>query len=404
MRKTINMSTLFMHLLFFVILIYAYQDFISSTNIGVREANRGFVHITLFGLIILLSMYYIVSLLSKGINKDNVKVSIWLIIGWILFVGLIQGVNRWAMVVHLGLSLLWILIYHYGKEYIAPNFISKSPINKWIIVLFFFYVYSAVYAAYNIRLTYGTTPVVNLVYYVLVFFPLISFLPSRRKRLFLNTIITMIVLFSFKRGAIIIFPLMLTVHSFVKAKVENRKIAGIAKVIILIGIFVGGLLLIDNYNGGFILERFTLESLESGSGRSDLYNIAINNIKGRSFVDFIIGLGSGSSIQLLGTGAHNEWIEFTFSFGIVGLILYANLIIKLILRGKYYTKIKSELAPAYASLIVYMVVIGLFGGLFFVHSTIYVMLFLGIVEGHVKYERNNREMRFNEKNRNNNIS
>lgn len=402
MKTFINTSKIYITLIFILILTYAYQDFKSSTNIGLQEADRGMVHIMLFTVVVILSIYFLYTLFTKGIKRDSVKLNLWLITVWILFVGIVQGVSIWALLVHLGLSLLWILIYHFGKNYLIKYPSTQTTFLKWIIVIFLFYVYSAVFAAYNISLIYGRKPVLNLVYYVIVFFPWISLLSSRRLKRVLNFLVLAIVLLSFKRGAIIIFPLMLIMYSLIKAKIENTKIVGFGRSLVLVILFFCGLLVVDQFNGGFILNRFTLEALASGSGRTDLYSLAINNVEKRSFGDLIIGLGSGSSVQFLGTGTHNEWIEFIFSFGIIGVTLYSKLFISLVIRGRSYIIEKSKYAPAYTSIIVYMLVIGLFGGLYFVHSTLYVMLFLGTIEGLRINEK--KEMNNGEKNWNDNIS
>jgi hypothetical protein len=381
MKSLISAKKASIHILFFLILAYAYQDYLTSTNLGVLEADRGLVHMTLFIVLSLLGLFFVVSIKSKKILKDKVTTTFWLITLWIFFVGLIQGATIWPLLVHLGLSLLWILIYHFGKNYSALNNSTKMLTIKWIVVVFFFYFFSVIYAAYNITVTYGRTPVINLVYYVLVFYPWISFVPIKRLKQFLNILIAVTVLFSFKRGAIIIYPLMLVTNLVVKAKIENRKIAGFGKTVLLSFLFICALLIVDNQTGGFILNRFTIESLETGSGRADLYSLAISNIKSRSFFDLMIGLGSGSSVQFLETGVHNEWLEFLFSFGIIGVIMYAILFISLIRRGMVYINERTKYAPAYFSILVYMMVIGLFGGLYFVHSTMYIMLFLGTIEG-----------------------
>lgn len=405
MNIKIKLSELYIHLLFLIILAYALQDFKSSTNVGLKEAERGTVHIILLVLLALLAIFYVYTLFLKGVKKDTIKGSLWLITGWIFLVGIMQGVSIWSMFVHLGLSFLWIFMYHFGKYYIAKKVTIYSMTLKWITLLFLFYAFSAVYAAFIISLMYGITPVINLVYYIMVFYPWITLMPSKKLKKVLNFIVIAIVLLSFKRGAIIIFPLMLITYSIVKSKSENRKIAGIGKAVFYFILFICGLLIVDNITDGFIMNRFTLEALENGSGRTDLYSIAINNIQNRSFGDLLIGLGSGSSVQFLGTGVHNEWIEFIFSFGIIGLILYAKLFVSLILRGRSYIKEKSRYAAAYMSIIVYMLVIGLFGGLYFVHSTMYVMLFLGTVEGLSTNEKNmKKEMIVDEENWDDNIS
>lgn len=371
----------YLHLIFILIITYAYQDFKNSTNIGMKNAERGTIHIILFVLIIMLSIYFIHTLFSQSIKKDSVEKSLWLIAGWILIVGIFQGSSIWLLLVHLGLSVLWALVYHFGRDYLTKNFIMKTTMFKWIVVLFIFYVFSFLYASNNIKSIYGTTPVLNLVYYLIIFYPWLSFLSSIKLKNIINVIIVLAVLFSFKRGAIIIFPLMIITFIIVNAKIKNRKISGAIKIIFLIIIFILFVVIANNFSGGIIFDRFTAEALTSGSGRNDIYSLAIYNIKNRGFLDLMIGLGSGSSVKYLGTSAHNEWIEFAFSYGLIGVLLYVKLFISLIIRGIIYIKERSKYAPAYASMLIYMIIIGLFGGLYFVHSTLYVMMFLGVIEG-----------------------
>lgn len=47
-------------------------------------------------------------------------------------------------------------------------------------------------------------------------------------------------------------------------------------------------------------------------------------------LEFLCGGGSGSSIATLGTGAHNEWLEFVFNYGATGGLLYAVMIFSLV--------------------------------------------------------------------------
>jgi hypothetical protein len=386
MKKMFNIAALYLNLVFILILVYAYQDINNSANIGLRDADRGIVHILLFIVICILSIYYLYTSLTKGIVKDSVEGSLWLISGWIFSVGLIQDVNMWSLLVHLGLSVLWIVIYHFGKGYMTQLPFIKKSILRWIVLLFMFYVFSAIYASISIKFLYDRLPVINLSYNVIVFYPWIFLLSSDRLKKFFSFIVLLVVLMSFKRGAIIIYPSMVIISSIVHAKIENRKTTGIAKSVFFTILFLYGLIIADNFSGGFLSNRFIPESLLSGSGRNDLFRLAIDNIASRGFCDLMIGLGSGSSIQYLGTSVHNEWLEFIYSFGIIGVILYAKHILTLIARARKYIQKKSNYAPAYTSMIVYMIIVGLFGGLYFVHSTMYVMMFLGLIDGLVLKE------------------
>ncbi len=372
---------IYLHITFFLLLIYAYQDFKSSANIGLRDADRSMVHLMLFIVIVVLGIYFIYTLFTKGIVLDSIKCSLWLITGWMLFVSIIQGADAWLTTVQLGLSVLWIFIYHFGKNYFVVNQKAWLVIMKWMVVLFLFYVFSSVYAIYNISSTYGKIPVINLSYYVIVFFPWISLMSNKTIKNMFYLFILIIVLVSFKRGAIIVFPLMLITYSLTKAKIEKRKITGIGKTILIVVSFLCGLLIVDSFTGGFLFNRFIPEALSTGSGRSTLYSYALDNIMNRSFIDLMIGYGCGSSVQYLGTSAHNEWLEFTFNFGIIGLILYAVLLFNLLFRGRRLIKERSSYSPAYMAIMTYMFIVGLYGSFYFTHSTLYVMAFFGVVEG-----------------------
>lgn len=86
-------------------------------------------------------------------------------------------------------------------------------------------------------------------------------------------------------------------------------------------------------------------------------------------------------MQMLGTGVHNEWLEFLFSFGVIGVILYGLFFVALAWRVLQLIRMASPYASAYAMAVVYMLVVGMYGGIYFVHSTLYIMAFLGAVEG-----------------------
>ena len=244
---------IYLHITFFLLLIYAYQDFKSSANIGLRDADRSMVHLMLFIVIVVLGIYFIYTLFTKGIVLDSIKCSLWLITGWMLFVSIIQGADAWLTTVQLGLSVLWIFIYHFGKNYFVVNQKAWLVIMKWMVVLFLFYVCSSVYAIYNISSTYGKIPVINLSYYVIVFFPWISLMSNKTIKNMFYLFILIIVLVSFKRGVIIVFPLMLITYSLTKAKIEKRKITGIGKTILIVVYFLCGLLIFDIFTCGFFI-------------------------------------------------------------------------------------------------------------------------------------------------------
>ena len=127
-------------------------------------------------------------------------------------------------------------------------------------------------------------------------------------------------------------------------------------------------------------ERFSKEQLEDGSNRNVMWHIAMTDIEQRDFFTLLIGKGSGSSIKLLGSGCHNEWLEFLFSFGVIGVVLYLGFGLALINRYRYLLKVKSIYAPALGVEVIFFWCVGLFSGFYFTHSSLYFFAFLGLLE------------------------
>ncbi len=372
---------LFLYFVFSLILLYAVQDFQSSANVGARDAERGSVHLTLLIILSVLGIYYIYTATRQGIKRHPVVEALWLIAWWVAVVNLVQHVNTWSVAVHCGLSVLWILVYHFFSNYLQCHPSAWRHMQVFVVIMFGFYVFAALYAAYTLRTIYSRIVVVNLAYNVLVFLPWLELISAKWMRRLGIGLVFCVVVVSMKRGAIIVLPIMLSTSLAVKAIIGKKGGSAFIRNNIMLVLLLVGFLAVNQWTGGYLSERFSLESLASGSGRTQLYRYAIEDISQRSLWDLLIGRGSGSSIQVLGTGVHNEWLEFFFSFGVIGVILYGLFFCSLAWRVLQLIRIGSPYASAYAMAIAYMLVVGMYGGIYFMHSTVYIMAFLGAVEG-----------------------
>jgi len=379
-----------------LILIYAIQDFQTSRNTtAVVGASRVGVHLALFVMLMVLGIHYFLTTIRVGVSKSPVMIALWLITIWIALVNFIQNSISWGMAVHLGLSTLWILVYYFFCYYIRkfPDVIRQMKVC--IGMLFCFYVFSAVYAmnaihAYLVYQGQNRLAVVNMVYGVMVFMPWLTLL-DKKKYLFSLGIVFIVVLVSMKRGAVIAFPLMLSTSILVEAYVNKKGLIRPAlKIIMALIIFFVGLLAADQFSNGFLSKRFSSKDLADGSGRVNLYQAGLEIISQRSFEDLMIGRGSGSSEkvvrtamrdEVIGASMHNEWIEFLFSFGVLGVMFYMLLFCTLVGKMLKLIKISSSYAPAYAMAIVYIFTVGMVGQIYFAHSTLYLMAFFGVAEG-----------------------
>jgi len=370
-----------LYILFALIGVYAIQDFQTSANTGMKGAERGAVHAALFILLLFLAGYFAKRAIRGELIKSPVILVLGLITVWVGAVNLMQNLSGWAPAVHLGISALWILIYFFFSYYVRRYPKAWPHIQVCVAIMFGFYVFSALYAYYILQALYGRIVAVNLVYNVLVFLPWLTLMSSKWARRLGYVLVFIVVLVSMKRGAIIAYPILISAWILMEAVPRKKVGRAIVQMVVALALFIGGLQIVDQSTGGFLSERFSAESLASGSGRAQSYYHIVENVSNRSPADFLIGTGSGSSIQLLGTGAHNEWLEFLYSFGIIGVVLYLLLFLALVGRIRRLSKQSSPYTAAVAMAVVYILVVGMVGGIYFVHSTLYIVAFLGVVEG-----------------------
>ncbi len=373
-------------LIFLILLVYSFQDIQTSRNLGAdRGVSRLGVYLSLFSLITILGVYFLSLLtqqilLNKKLSVSPVQSSLVIISLWILFVNIFQRTNIWVSAVHFGLCTLWFLLYNFFSNYLRRNPNAFKSVKKIIFLMFIFYVFSAIFASHLLRDKFGRIVAVNLSYHVLVFLPWLFMMELKIRRLAMALVI-LVLLFSMKRGAILVFPLMLVASILIETKIKREKTKPPFKIIMIIFIFLCGLFVADSVSGGFLSERFSPENLVSGSGRASIYLAAIENIKKETIWNLLVGGGSGYTLELLGISAHNEWLEFLINFGLIGSILYFSLLLSLFKEMRRYVRSKSPFAPGCVAAIVYILVVGMFGQIFFAHSTIYLMAFLGAANG-----------------------
>ena len=344
------------------------------------------VYVYLIAILVLLACYLLskrkLKILPCGIPIS--LIALWTIIDN-LMLGNFFGANRWTSLTHGGLTVWWILAMIFGYYYPQSNSGKERQLNFMITLMLVYYCYQFVDVAIVSNSTHDYTTVLNIVYRVIVFVPFVYLTQTGKIRTIMILIISALTLVSFKRGAIIVMPIMLFTGYFINNRVEGERIKNPIKklmmgvaVICLIAI---ALVVLDKYTEGFLSYRFSRDQLVYGSSRSDKYASAISEISNRSFVPLMLGIGSG-----VRSGVHNEVLEFAYTFGLIGLLLYIALFICMLNRTRQLIIRKSKYAAPYAMIFVYIFVVGLFSGVYFTHSTFYLMLTLGMVENKVEEE------------------
>lgn len=164
----------------------------------------------------------------------------------------------------------------------------------------------------------------NAGYIVLSLFPLLFFWRSKLLVQYtLLVIIMLLVIFSMKRGAIMIGGILLVWFLYRSFKVFTRK----EKVfLILFGIIL--CYFVITYVVDFFKEsdyaQFLIEKTINGnsSGRDILYAKAWNHIVSSNIFTFLFGSGANATYEILGNRAHNDWLEILINQGLLGFIIY----------------------------------------------------------------------------------
>lgn len=382
-------------LVYGVYFLYYFEDMQTSANTMVKQTeSRGQVHLYLIVLIVLLGVYF----LTRGRWRldDGFRSSFLLLVGWCAVADLLVGANFWNIATHIGLLALFYLIYYFGGHYIDSQqryrMILALEFILWCITLW--YAISA-FLKYREYMGEEADVVLNMAYNMLVFIPILMQLKNRVLKGASVAISVIYIVASLKRGAIIAMIAMFLVAYFVGTRNDknegfriNTKTASKA---LLVGVaIVIVMVVVNNKMGGALAGRFSWEELQGGSNRSRLYAAAWNDVKVRNPLLFLIGRGSGSSLRIIGSGIHNEILEFLFAYGLIGLCMYLAVVFSGIGRA---AKLKKENSPAkamYAMGITYLICVGLVGSALFSHMSFHIMMAMGLANSPVNMNQEGR--------------
>ena len=369
-------------ILFVLLLMYAFYDVSSSAQAGNLDVSRNSVYI----IIIAILSFLFVSILIQGFRyhlKLPILPSVFMILLWIIINNLVNETMGRPAQINIMICLLWVCAY-YSFYLIARKAHFDHFFDSFFAVLFLVYCGINIYAQQNIAIAYGRDyGMTSYSYYLLSFLPALLLGKNRKCRSVLVIVCSIMILFSFKRGPILALPVILSVYWLSRAKLGEIRMR-FSRIIMLVIVAYGVLLFVNHITNGFLLDRFSSQELSSASGRDQMWTNTLEHIRNRDINVLLIGTGSGTSIQLLGTGVHNEWLEFLYTFGIIGVFLYFIFFISLIRRYSQLLRLRSKYSPQYGSAVAFYFLSGLTDGFFFVYWTFYFFSTIGYIEA-LKY-------------------
>lgn len=194
-------------------------------------------------------------------------------------------------------------------------------------------------------------------YYLLYTLPLLLLIKPRLIKVAAIFIVIVVLFSSLKRSGILALAISLFFYIFISQYVRNKFklsafIGSLFAIVVLGTVFV---VFATNDSGSEnIMNRFENIDRDQGSGRLVVWEQTMSMIEGQEASTLLFGNGYNavmhdSTLQL---SAHNDFLEVTYDFGIVGLLLYLAAFITL---GFYVVKMivnRSPYAPPMAMLFI----------------------------------------------------
>lgn len=217
----------------------------------------------------------------------------------------------------------------------------------------------------------------NSVYYVLLLLPIVFI--QKNKLLIALEIVALFasVLLSGKRTAFIVLiaALILPIVLSLK-KGEGKK----GRQVLLLILIIALLFITYNYLSSVfditLFERFEDIGEDEGSGRLTIYKEVIEGFGNSSFLEKLFGHGFNGvandgvvmfrpdwATSVSATSAHNDFLEVIYDYGIIGLLFYIVIIVKLIKNAVALRKINMDYFKMYVSAIVTFLLMSMFSHL-----------------------------------------
>ena len=380
----INQKTLGKLIIYFFILL-CFFDLIYP-NKG-ENVNR-IVPVIGRSLFLFVSILYVFNtVLFREIRiKKTLTGGSFVLLGFLfLVVSILINLTSFVININIFVKILyWIFGFFFFHYALSKGTINEKQLKIFVSIAVLIYFSVIIRDFNNVDLFRGSKNyfVSNNSYILLKLTPLVFLINHRIKKVLL-ILISIGIIMSFKRGAIlaIFFILMMFVFSEMK---KSKLFIGIFTLIVISGLIS----FVLSLNLDVLYSRLTdFEDIDSfGSGRGKMFGLIINDmlIEDFNLINFIFGNGFLSTKDFFGSKigyrilAHSDFFEFFYDYGVLGLIIYLNCIKKLFLLNTFYKK--TEYSLVIKSTLIIIVLSAFYSINFFTPEMIYLMLPIAFLE------------------------
>ncbi len=282
-------------------------------------------------------------------------------------------------------ALLWPLVYLFFYTHAKRDAKSFQLLQRYFLVLsiscgaLFFQVFQVV----NAGRTTGLLQL-NAVYYPLLTIQWAAVARKLSWRIGAVAGIALAVFFSLKRGAILALALGGAGYVLVGAILSTgaHRLRWILSLSAVAVIFLAAYSRVDESLGGACAERLIGMRDDGGSGRSTIYMSVLDALSDADPENLLLGHGHDSTLERFGITAHNDFLEVTFDYGIIGLVLYVWLHFCLLRKTYALIRARSPHAPAFGAAYAVFLVMSMTSHLIIYPTYFaYMAAFWGTIEG-----------------------
>ena len=279
---------------------------------------------------------------------------------------------------------LWFLLICFGAYLDSKK--DGILFGKSFFVFLYFSFFVSLYGFFYYKNQFD----INLsasIYSTLVFFPLLILQKNGHLKNLSFILLILLVVTSFKRGAILCLFLCIFSCWFMSAflKISEKEI--FKKIIILFSAIISLtfiLYFVNSYFDNRLLERFSPEELSDGSGRGESNSSGFEYIQ--SISDPFVFMFGSNSYNIPGFLGHNDWLVYFINSGMVVCLIMFIIYIILIFRIFKTLVLKNNiLLYGYTSIFIISILMTLYSTSFGpTFHPMMMMLTLGVLESRYK--------------------
>lgn len=227
----------------------------------------------------------------------------------------------------------------FKKEEILYFFVVIFYLYLCLCLFFYFYTIGKPMSSGNLR-----KPIISHIFFPCSLIPFFHRQLPFKKMLLIYLSFLPVLILANKMSVMLIFLAYVFFDIYESAFFQERKkVRNVVLVAFLLILFF--IIIVSNVTkNNFLANTFSFDAFFLESGRLQNWITILSDLKNFSFINYLFGKGVGATLVVnYGTAAHNDFIEFLYDFGILGLATLVSLCISLVLFIKKNNVIREDI-------------------------------------------------------------